>query len=126
MAACTTLADMQVMGFDMDHTLVRYRQDPFGQLVFTQQKTFLFEFKRYPDTLLAVKWQPDQFVKGVVLDRPRGTLVKIDATKRVVQALHGSHQLSAAEIAAIYPDPLTEFDGARNSRWCAAIHFTWC
>ena len=126
MAECITLADMQVMGFDMDHTLVRYRQEPFGRLVFEQQIAFLCECKRYPDTLLALTWQPDLFVKGVVLDRPRGTFVKIDAAKRVVQALHGTHQLSAAEITAIYPEPLTDFDGARNSRWCATIHSRHC
>ena len=120
-SASATLASCQVIGFDMDHTIIRYRQVPFGALIHRGVADFLVRQKQYDAALLDVQFDARAGTKGIVLDKQYGNFLKIDHSARVVQARLGqSRWLSPSEVAATYGDhPLPEFDGGRTVRWYA-------
>lgn len=122
------LSDVDAIGFDMDHTLVRYIQQPFSELVFDCVRNFLVRDRCYADErVAALRFEVEFASKGIVFDRRLGNFIKLDAHKRVVRARHGALWLSAAAIQSAYHDDqdarreLEAFDGARTVRWLPFI-----
>ncbi|GJM44163.1 MAG: 5' nucleotidase [Gemmatimonadota bacterium] len=90
------------VGFDLDYTLANYRLREIDNLAFglTQQK--LVEHRGYPERILNLRFDPDFVVRGLVVDRRRGNLLKMDYHNYVVRASHGLRPLGDAERKRIY------------------------
>ncbi len=101
-AAAAALKDVDWLGFDLDHTLVRYRLDPLCDLVFRCLARYLVEQAGYPPLLLEAKYDRAHALKGVVFDTLRGNLLTISAEKTVIKAMHGHRFLERAEIDLMY------------------------
>ncbi|GAB6030686.1 hypothetical protein CHUAL_007540 [Chamberlinius hualienensis] len=98
------LSDYDCIGFDLDHTLCRYKLDNLFQLIYTSLNKFLVEKKGYPNSLLNGDCHYDEsFIhKGLVLDIKKGNLLKVSNNGVILRASHGTTMMSRKQIANIY------------------------
>ena len=62
------LGDIKAVGFDMDHTLARYRSPEIDELAFKKAARLLVRDRGYSPWLLEIDYDPDFAVRGLVLD----------------------------------------------------------
>ncbi len=95
------LRSIGAVGFDLDYTLAHYRVHEIDHLAFriTQQK--LVE-RGHPAEILQARFEPGSLVRGLVVDRRRGNVLKMDYHNYVVRAAHGFRPLSDAERKRVY------------------------
>jgi HAD superfamily 5'-nucleotidase-like hydrolase len=86
------LTSVQAIGFDLDHTLALYKPVPFERLAFDRAKRKLVE-RGYPRTVLRLRHDPSFVIRGLIVDRQRGNILKMDRHHYVVQAYHGTRKL---------------------------------
>jgi len=96
------MGDIRAVGFDMDHTVARYRQPEIDELAFKKAARILVRDRHHSPWLLEIEYDPAFAVRGLVLDGLRGNLLKLNRERQVVRASHGSRPLSRAEVDAIY------------------------
>ncbi len=96
------LGEIRAIGFDMDHTLARYRSPEIDELAFKKASRLLVRDQRYSPWLLELDYDPAFAVRGLVLDGLRGNLLKLNRERQVVRACHGSHALSREEMEQVY------------------------
>lgn len=94
--------DIRAVGFDMDHTLARYRAPELDELAFKKSARLLVRERGYSPWLLEQAYDPDFAVRGLVLDGLRGNLLKLNRERQVVRACHGSQPLARPEVEAVY------------------------
>ncbi len=95
------LASIKSIGFDMDHTLVLYNREQFESLAF-HETVKKFVANGYPEELLKLKFDPNFVIRGLLVDRERGNLLKVDAHKYVKSAFHGHRKLDKQERYELY------------------------
>jgi HAD superfamily 5'-nucleotidase-like hydrolase len=95
------LASIKAIGFDMDHTLAMYNREAFEALAFRETLKKFIE-AGYPQELLRLKFDPNFIIRGLLVDRDRGNLLKVDCHKYVKLAFHGHQKLSKADRHRIY------------------------
>ncbi|GIY68384.1 5'-nucleotidase domain-containing protein 1 [Caerostris darwini] len=97
------LENYDCIGFDLDHTLCRYKLKPLFQLIYKSLTSFLIEKYDYPKSLADLSEADLSFAqKGIVLDKLKGNFLKLDSLYRIVKASHGTRLLSPNEIIQIY------------------------
>ena len=96
------LGEIRAIGFDMDHTLARYRSPEIDELAFKKSARLLVRDRQYSPWLLEQEYDPAFAVRGLVLDGLRGNLLKLNRERQVVRACHGSRALTRAEMEAVY------------------------
>jgi 5'-nucleotidase len=89
------------VGFDMDYTLAVYDQPKMDQLTIMAALPKLIA-RGYPESLLHVDYVLDFPVRGLVVDRKLGNVLKMDCHKYVKRAYHGLRELSYEERRASY------------------------
>lgn len=95
------MASIKSVGFDMDHTLAPYNREEFEALAFRETlKKFIAA--GYPEELERLKFDPNFVIRGLLVDRERGNLLKVDAHKYVKTAFHGRLPLEKDERHKIY------------------------
>jgi len=95
------MGSIKAIGFDMDHTLVQYNRDAFETLAFraTLRK---FIDAGYPEELNELKFDPSSVIRGLLVDRERGNLLKVDGHKYVKTAFHGKRRLEKEDRRKLY------------------------
>lgn len=96
------MADIRAIGFDMDHTLARYRAPEIDDLAFKKAVRLLVRERSYPASLLERTYDAAFAVRGLILDGVRGNLLKLNRERQVVRACHGSHPLLYAAMDSLY------------------------
>ncbi|GLH74768.1 haloacid dehalogenase [Geothrix limicola] len=96
------MGEIKAMGFDMDHTLARYKTPEIDELAFKKAARLLVRDRGYSPWLLEIPYDPAFAVRGLVLDGLRGNLLKLNRERQVVRASHGSRALTRHEVDAIY------------------------
>lgn len=96
------LGEIKAIGFDMDHTLARYRAPEIDELAFKKAARLLVRERGYSPWLLEIEYDPAFAVRGLVLDGLRGNLLKLSRERQVVRACHGSRPMPRPELDAIY------------------------
>ncbi len=85
----------------MDHTLVLYNRVNFENLAFHETlKKFIAN--GYPEELSTLKFDPNFVIRGLLVDRERGNLLKVDAHKYVKVAFHGHLKLDKQARSELY------------------------
>ncbi|UCE02833.1 MAG: HAD-IG family 5'-nucleotidase [Candidatus Latescibacterota bacterium] len=84
------MESVRMMGFDMDHTLAVYRDEPTEALAFNATRDKLIEEKGYPDSIRVLRYDPDLIIRGLVVDKRLGNILKIDQYNYVVRVYHGT------------------------------------
>ena len=108
-----TILRYNAIGFDMDHTFVRYKMRNFIKLVNQSASIYLVARKKYPQEIFPTN-EEDSKMKykmsfRVVFDHKTGILLKIGSNNLIMRAYFGWKQLSKAEIMALYgKNPILE------------------
>jgi HAD superfamily 5'-nucleotidase-like hydrolase len=96
------MGDIRAVGFDMDHTLARYRSPEIDELAFKKAARLLVRDRGYSPWLLEIEYDPAFAVRGLVLDGLRGNLLKLNRERQVVRACHGSLAMPRPHFEAVY------------------------
>jgi 5'-nucleotidase len=96
------LAQTRLVGFDMDYTLAIYNKAPMEQLQYDLTVERLIAQGGYPDTIRTLPYDPTFVIRGLVVDKQRGHILKMDTHGRVARAFHGHRRLSHDEIRDTY------------------------
>src|SRR5688572_10327503 len=96
------MTQIRAIGFDLDHTLAHYDPTSVEELAFDLTKQKLVENKGYPREVLELKYDPSFVLRGLVVDRKRGNLLKMDYFNFVMRATHGLMALRSEERRRAY------------------------
>jgi 5'-nucleotidase len=104
------LDQIQLVGFDMDYTLAIYRQAEIDRLSIeaTAQKLVA---KGYPESLLTMTYAAQFPIRGLLVDKKLGHVLKTDRYRYVKKAFHGTRELTleerreAYQLKRVRPDP---------------------
>ncbi|BFZ10027.1 hypothetical protein BsWGS_13065 [Bradybaena similaris] len=98
-------ANCDVLGFDMDYTLSRYKFVPFFNMVYEGVCTFLVEHKNYSSSIFhGLNEDKDLIYKGLIVDFQKGNVLKLGHDGIILRATHGTKTLSQREIETVYKD----------------------
>ena len=92
---------IRMIGFDMDHTLARYNKDYFENLAFKSTLSKLIE-SGYPEELALLNYRHNNVIRGLMVDKVNGNVLKVDSHKYVKEAHHGYQKLSKEQRHALY------------------------
>jgi len=101
---------VDVVGYDMDYTLIHYNDDVWEEAAFDTAKGVLAD-RDWPVTDL--QFNPEQFTVGLVFDLLLGNLVKATRFGYVVRAQHGEAMMSYDEQRAAYRDEIVSLSDGR-------------
>lgn len=76
------------MGLDMDHTLIRYKTEEFERLSHSIMKEKLVK-KGYPEAVLDLPFQYDLTIRGLVIDKKLGNILKLNRHSAIRASYHG-------------------------------------
>lgn len=96
------LSGIRAIGFDMDYTLLQYKQPAFDMLAFEGAKDKLVNVMGYPPEVLDLKYDHELWVRGLIIDIQRGNFLKIDRHKYVRMAYHGFSPISSSNRKMLY------------------------
>lgn len=99
-----SLEKYDIIGFDLDNTLLRYKLDEMCQLEYNVIADYLVNVKKYSaDFLIKSPKEDFDFIqKGLLLDFSKGNLLKIGNKGEVLRAAHGTKFLNQSEIDLLY------------------------
>lgn len=122
------LTSFDCIGWDLDHTLIRYNLKNLGPLLFDSMRKYMIEYEGYPKDLLKAFYNPEFGEKGIVIDRKLGKLLKIDKHACIVHAYHGTKKLTNDEVTVLYGKnrQLIGFDGSNHSRYLSLSTYFEC
>lgn len=81
---------IKYIGLDMDHTLVRYHSHAFEELAHQTMCRRLVETKGYPQEILNLKFDFDLAIRGLVIDKKKGNLLKVSRHGAIRASAHGT------------------------------------
>jgi HAD superfamily 5'-nucleotidase-like hydrolase len=96
------LDNIEWVGFDMDYTLAIYDQAEMDRLSIEATAKKLVEHKGYSEQLLTMEYRTDYPIRGLLIDRKRGNVLKMDRYRYVKRAYHGMRELSIEERRHLY------------------------
>jgi 5'-nucleotidase len=96
------MRNARLVGFDMDYTLADYEREAFEELAFEITVEKLIAKRGYPDAIRSIRYKPGTYIRGLVVDKKRGNLLKVDAFQYVARAFHGRVPLTREERKAAY------------------------
>jgi len=96
------LSNICAIGFDLDHTLAHYDPVPVEELAFDLTKQKLAQSRNYPREILDLKYDPTFVIRGLVVDKKRGNLLKMDYFNFVSRGHHGIRELRSEERERAY------------------------
>jgi len=95
------LDQVKAVGFDMDYTLAVYRQAEMDRLSIEATVSKLVD-RGYPEELLSMKYRTDFPIRGLLIDRKLGNVLKMDRHRYVKTAYHGFRRLTREERRRAY------------------------
>lgn len=93
---------IQAIGLDMDYTLVRYNSTAFEEMTYQEIKRKLIELKNYPAEIKELKFDYERIIRGLVIDKPHGNVLKLSLHSKVKQSRHGGQELDFKTQQKIY------------------------
>ncbi len=89
------------VGFDMDYTLAIYDQPQMDELSIRATIEKL-RARGYPEFISDIPYSTDFSVRGLLIDKRYGHILKMNRFKHVAKAYHGFRELSKDEVRALY------------------------
>jgi len=108
------------VGFDMDYTLARYRQEAMDRLSIDATVKKMVERGR-PESLLGAHFDPTFPIRGVHVDRKLGNVLKMDRYRYVKRAYHGSQEVGHDERRRLYHSKPVHV-GTRRFHWVDTLY----
>lgn len=98
------MSAVEWVGFDMDYTLAIYRQEAMDALSIELTIAGLVEHKGYPRQLLTLAPEPNYPIRGLLIDRRLGHVLKMDRFGAIHKGYHGLQRLTKPELRDLYWD----------------------
>lgn len=95
------MAGIDWIGFDMDYTLAIYRQEAMDALSIRLAAERLVE-RGYPDSLKHLAFDARFPIRGLLVDKKHGNVLKMDRHKVVNQGFHGMTKLTPKTLKELY------------------------
>src|SRR5947209_7656297 len=96
------LKRIRFLGFDMDHTLVLYNSAAFEELAHRTMIEKLVRDKGYPATVLDLKFSYDRAIRGLVIDKIQGNVLKLSRYSAIRVSYHGIQPIDYREQTRLY------------------------
>lgn len=96
------MADVELIGFDMDYTLALYNQHNLERLSIECTIKKLIEKHGYPDEIRSLEYEQQFAVRGLVVDRNYGNVLKMDRFGQVERVYHGRRLLGPDDVHMLY------------------------
>jgi HAD superfamily 5'-nucleotidase-like hydrolase len=96
------MSNIELVGFDMDYTLAIYHMRRIEQLSFEMTLQRLIDHHGYPQEISQVLYDHQFVMRGLVVDKANGNLIKMDRYGHVGRAYHGRRPLSAEVWRRLY------------------------
>lgn len=93
---------IEMIGFDMDYTVARYHQDRLEQLSIELTLNKLIDQHGYPAELRGLRYDPAWAIRGLMVDRQLGHVLKMDRHSYVGRVYHGTTPVPEEQRKAIY------------------------
>jgi HAD superfamily 5'-nucleotidase-like hydrolase len=93
---------IKYIGLDMDHTLVRYHTHAFEALAHETMRKNLVHKKGYPEAVLKLPFNFDLAVRGLVIDRKKGNLLKVSRHGAIRASYHGTKPIDFSTQQKLY------------------------
>jgi len=90
------------IGLDMDHTLVRYNSANFEELTHKIMLEKLVENKFYPSDILKLEFSWNSAIRGLVIDKNKGNLLKLSRFGAIRMSFHGTQGIDYNTQKKIY------------------------
>lgn len=88
---------IKYIGFDMDHTLVRYNSQAFEALAHRTLVKKLVEERGYPKSILKLPFDYNSVIRGLIIDSLRGNLLKVSRHGAIRVSRHGTQRIDYKE-----------------------------
>lgn len=96
------LKKIKYIGLDMDHTLVRYHTENFEKLSYSKIIEKLITSKNYPEAIKDLKFDINFAIRGLVIDRVKGNLLKLNRYAAIRASFHGLKPLDFKSHQKLY------------------------
>lgn len=96
------LKRIKYIGLDMDHTLIRYNTENFERLSHTTILSKLVTGKNYPDAIQKLEFDFHFALRGLVVDRKKGNLLKLNRYTAIRNSFHGLKPLDYKTHQKVY------------------------
>jgi HAD superfamily 5'-nucleotidase-like hydrolase len=90
------------IGLDMDHTLVRYNSANFEGLAHRIMREKLVQKKNYPKSILKLPFEFNRAIRGLVIDKVKGNILKLSRHTAIRLSYHGTEQIDYLRQNRIY------------------------
>ncbi|MBL9004860.1 MAG: HAD-IG family 5'-nucleotidase [Myxococcales bacterium] len=103
---------IEVLGFDMDYTLALYNQPKMEALSarWTVKKLI---GRGWPDAIAELPYDPRMAIRGLVVDKKHGNILKMDRYGYVGRAMHGTRPLDREDRRRLYREQKLRLSGGR-------------
>ncbi|HVZ32246.1 MAG TPA: HAD-IG family 5'-nucleotidase, partial [Polyangiaceae bacterium] len=95
------LANIDWLGFDMDYTLAVYNQQALDELS-VQLTVDRMVARGYPRSLRQIRYDTRFPIRGLLVDKRFGNVLKMDRFKAVYKGYHGLARIKPAELHELY------------------------
>ncbi|KAI7741874.1 hypothetical protein M8C21_032446, partial [Ambrosia artemisiifolia] len=106
------LRSISAIGYDMDYTLMHYNVMAWEGRAYDY---CMENLKKVGFPVDGLAFDPDLVIRGLVIDKENGNLVKADRFGYVKRAMHGTKLLSTRAVSEIYGRELVDL--RKESRW---------
>lgn len=108
------LRKIQYLGFDMDHTLVRYHSREFEH---TTHDLVLQKMvsSGYPESIQKLPFDYDLAIRGLVIDKQKGNLLKVSRHGAIRAAYHGTQPMDFSDQKKHYSSTYIDLRDSRYS-----------
>ncbi len=106
------LSGVEWLGFDMDYTLALYHQEAMDRLSIDATVSKLIK-RGYPEWLAELHYPLDFPIRGLLIDKQLGNVLKMNRFKIVRRGFHGLRELTREELRALYYDKKIRHKTAR-------------
>jgi 5'-nucleotidase len=96
------MSKIKLIGFDMDYTLAIYKKSPMESIQYELAKKYLIENMSYPKNLIKTQFDQTLLIRGLIIDKHLGNILKLDDQSYVWRATHCRQPLSTEQIAHLY------------------------
>lgn len=96
------MKQIAAIGFDMDYTLVRYDSHAFEEMTYNEIKKKLCEVRNYPAIINDLKFEFPLAIRGLVIDKTNGNVLKLSTYSKVKHAYHGLKEMDFKTQQKIY------------------------
>lgn len=120
------LKKIKYLGFDMDHTLVRYNSEKFEAMVYKFVIDFLINNKQYPKEIKQLKFNFLSAIRGSVVDSENGNILKLSRYGSIRQSYHGIWPISFDFQNQIYKSTYVDLNDSKYIAIDTSFSIAFC